>query len=214
MAEIIKSKGRNQLIGIKPKKVGIYSGTFDPVHKGHIGFALEAVKSAQLDVIYFMPDMIPHRKEGVTHYAHRLAMLKLALRPYPALRVLEVSDKQFTIARTLPKLKQLFPHDKLHMLMGTDVLEGLRSGHWPYSEKLLEAVKLVVGVRSDTEAVRAHQIIETVQPAATVVETSVPHVSSRAIRNALHAGQGHEDLLTSLKAYVDEHWLYTTVSSA
>lgn len=213
MSKIIKSKGRNQLVGQKPKKIGIYSGTFDPVHKGHIGFALEAIRTAGLDIIYFMPDMIPYRKEGVTHYAHRLAMLKLALRPYPNLRVLEVSDKQFTIAKTLPKLKRLFPHDQLHMLMGTDVVEGLRGGHWPYSERLLDAVTIVVGVRSDTEITRAHQLIESVQPSGIIVETSLPHVSSRAIRNALHAGKAHQDLLESLRAYITENWLYAAVPS-
>ncbi|MFZ1324063.1 MAG: adenylyltransferase/cytidyltransferase family protein [Candidatus Saccharimonadales bacterium] len=211
--KIIKSKGRNQLVGQRPKKIGIYSGTFDPVHKGHITFALEAAKQAGVEIVYFLPDLVPHRKEGVTHYAHRTAMLKLALRPYPALRVLELADKQFTITRTLPKLKRLFPHDELHLLMGTDVLQSLREGHWPHAERLLAEVRLVVGVRAQADLRRAQQILATIQPHGLAIETGRPAASSRAIRNALQDGKTHHELLESIKKYITENWLYVTVES-
>ena len=80
-------------------KVGIFSGTFDPVHAGHIAFALEAMESAGLDKVYFLPESMPRRKSGVTHYAHRLAMLELALKPYNKLSILELPDKQFSVVK-------------------------------------------------------------------------------------------------------------------
>jgi len=211
MSKIFKSKGRNQLIAQKPRKIGIYSGTFDPVHKGHIAFALEAAKAASLDFIYFLPDVVPYNKQGVTHYGHRVAMLKLALIPYQSLRVLELADKHFTIARTLPKLQRLFAHDELHLLLGSDVLDGLRDGHWPHSERLLSTVRLIAGVRSGNELMRAKQILATIQPHGLAIETDRPAASSRAIRLAIQDGQYHQESLDSLRAYIAKNWLYASV---
>ncbi len=211
MTKIIKSKGLNQLVGQKPRKIGIYSGTFDPVHKGHIGFALAAAKAASLDFIYFLPDVLPYHKTGVTHYGHRVAMLKLALIPHQSLRVVELSDKQFTIARTLPKLQRLFVHDELHLLLGSDVLESLRDGHWPNSERLLSTVRLITGVRSGHELERAKQILSTIQPHGIAIETNRPAASSQTIRNALQKGHNAPESLESIRQYINEHWLYISL---
>lgn len=213
-AHIIKSKGRNQVVREKPRSIGIFSGTFDPVHKGHVVFALEAAKAAELDFVYFLPDIIPHRKSGVTHYAHRVAMLKLALLPYPSLRVLELADKQFTVSRTLPKLKRLFDNDTIHLLIGTDVLESLRGGHWPHAARLLEEVTLVTGVRAGHEAARARQILDTIQTQGLVVETDRPAASSRAIRAAVSRGSEHQELFESLRGYITTNWLYASLEAA
>ncbi|MEI8338988.1 MAG: adenylyltransferase/cytidyltransferase family protein, partial [bacterium] len=83
-------------------RIGIFSGSFDPVHEGHIEFALQAIKVAKLDYLYFLPDIEPRHKSDVTHVAHRLEMLNLAIKPHPSLRVLELPDKKFSIATTLP----------------------------------------------------------------------------------------------------------------
>jgi len=214
MSNIIKSKGHSQLVGQKPRKVGIYSGTFDPVHKGHIAFALEAARAASLDYIYFLPDILPHSKTGVTHYGHRVAMLKLALLPYRSLRILELSDKKFTVAGTLPKLQKLMPHDELHLLLGSDVLESLRGGHWPNSERLLSAVRLIAGVRSGHELERAKQILATIQPHGLAVETERPTASSQKIRDAFRNGDHHQESLESLRAYIAENWLYVALPVA
>src|SRR5581483_3364510 len=88
------------------KRIGIYSGVFDPVHAGHIGFALQAVERAGLDKVYFLPERRPYHKQGVEHFGHRVAMLKRATRPHPALSVLELEDISFTVERTLPKLQK------------------------------------------------------------------------------------------------------------
>src|SRR6185295_10705588 len=102
------------------KRIGFFSGTFDPIHKGHIAFALQALEAAELDRVYFMPEAKPRRKEGMTHYGHRVAMLRLALRPHKNLKVLEVPDRQFSVQRTMPRLKTRFKNDQLFLLMGSD----------------------------------------------------------------------------------------------
>ncbi len=200
----------------KLSKIGIFSGTFDPVHAGHIAFALAAAEQAGLDTVYFMPEQQPRRKEGVTHYAHRLAMLKLALRPYKKLRILELPDRQFTVRSSWPRIKKQFKDSEVHLLIGSDMLRLLSStdaaSQWPGYKKFLHEVRLVVGVRDEIDASEASQLLATVQPGGVAVETDRPHVSSSAIRRALMQGKQHAELLGSLRSYIDEHWIYASIA--
>ena len=87
------------------KRIGIYAGAFDPVHKGHVSFALQAIELAGLDEVAFVPEPRPRNKAGVTHLSHRIAMLRLAVKGHPKLKILEVPDKQFLVATSLPRLR-------------------------------------------------------------------------------------------------------------
>ncbi|HEU5121705.1 MAG TPA: adenylyltransferase/cytidyltransferase family protein, partial [Candidatus Saccharimonadales bacterium] len=60
------------------RRIGIYSGTFDPVHYGHIAFAASAIRACNLDEVVFLPEPQPRYKAGVTDIAHRLALLTMA----------------------------------------------------------------------------------------------------------------------------------------
>jgi nicotinic acid mononucleotide adenylyltransferase len=74
----------------KQSRIGIYAGTFDPVHAGHVSFALHAMTVAQLDEVYFLPERLPRYKPGAAHFAHRVAMLKRAVKPHPDLQIIEL----------------------------------------------------------------------------------------------------------------------------
>ena len=65
------------------KRIGIFAGTFDPVHKGHISFALQAIEAAGLDEVVFLPEPRPRHKQSVTDQSHRIAMINLAIKAYP-----------------------------------------------------------------------------------------------------------------------------------
>lgn len=195
-------------------KIGVFSGTFDPVHAGHITFALTAAEQADLDKVYFLPEQVPRRKSGVTHYAHRVAMLKLALKPHQKLEILELPDKQFSMKNTLPRLNKKFETDELFMLIGTDMLRMLSSDEvatqWPGHKQLVDNFSLVVGVRSETEVAEASRMLDVLQNNGVVVETDRQHVSSRSIRGALMNGESHDELLKSLETYVRQNWLYVS----
>lgn len=196
-------------------KVGIFSGTFDPVHSGHIAFALSAAQSAGLDKVYFLPESLPRRKQGVTHYAHRMAMLDIALKPFPKLAILELPDKQFSVNKTLPKLKKLLADSELFILVGSDVLDLLASDQaetkWPGHQRLLESAKLIVGVREGGDVCKYEELMSVIQDEGIVVSTDKPHMSSRDIRRAIMQGKLDSGLLESLKKYVDMNWLYVSV---
>ena len=194
------------------KRIGIYSGTFDPVHAGHIAFALQALEMASLDRIYFLPERRPRYKPGVEHFAHRVAMLKQATVPYQQFYVLEAVDTAFTVKRTLPMLKQKFKRDQLVFLFGSDAVADLPN--WPYSAQLLSSSELVIAAREgkNTTDLQAAISAWTVQPQAAVMLTSfAPLVSSTIVREALRARQPAAGLLQSVARYSDHHWLYISV---
>ncbi|HEV2403760.1 MAG TPA: nicotinate-nicotinamide nucleotide adenylyltransferase [Candidatus Saccharimonadales bacterium] len=196
------------------KRIGIYSGAFDPVHVGHVGFALQAIKAARLDQVVFMPERSPRRKRGIEHYAHRVAMLQQAIAPYPKMSVLELADKQFTVHRTLPQLQKLFGA-QLVILLGSDVVSHLPN--WPYYEELLKICELAVGVRGDDSFDMVHTMIQSwsVRPQSLhLFQSYSPQVSSTTIREGLARGERAEGLLTSVKRYVVAEWLYISIVHA
>ena len=193
-------------------RIGIYAGTFNPVHSGHIAFALQAIEAAKLDVVYFMPERRPREKQTVEHFGHRMAMLTRATEPHTKLELLDLVDVNFSVTRTLPQLQQEFPDSQLVFLVGSDVAPSLPS--WPHIEQLLKQSELVVGVRAgdDMESLKANISSWELAPVAvTIFDSYAPHVSSRIIREALQKRQPTHGLLPSVQRYSDHHWLYVSV---
>ena len=190
-------------------RIGIFSGSFDPVHEGHIEFALQAIKAAKLDYLYFLPDIEPRHKSDVTHVAHRLEMLKLAIKPHPSLRVLELPDKKFSIATTLPRLNSHFKDDELFYVCGSDVLTYMQS--WPLIEGFLKSVGLIIGIREGQDPNTIKQALASL-PASPkemfIMKSPMPNMSSSQIRDDL----GHAGLLTSTAEYVDSNKLYRRIN--
>lgn len=197
-------------------RIGIFSGTFDPVHAGHISFALAAAEQAGLQKVYFLPEQKPRRKAGVTHYAHRVAMLRLALRPYEKLDILELPDRQFSVRSSWPRIKKRFARAEIHQLIGSDMLSLLVSAdavnQWPGYETYIKEVSLVVGVRDELDKQQADALLEQLQASGRSVETGNAHISSSTIRHALMQGTVHDELLRSLHTYVEQNWLYASIA--
>src|SRR5438046_2070169 len=127
------------------KRVGIYSGTFDPVHIGHVGFALQAIEAAQLDHVVFLPEQVPRGKVGVTDIAHRAAMLERTIAPYRQLSLRLLDDvPQFCVQGTLPALRQVFGSDELVLLLGSDVVKTF-TDRWANLEDLFANMALAIG---------------------------------------------------------------------
>jgi nicotinate-nucleotide adenylyltransferase len=195
----------------KLRRIGIYAGTFDPVHAGHLAFALQALAAAKLDKVYFLPERQPRGKRHVEHFGHRVSMLKRAVAPYPEFGVLELDDVKFGVARTWPRLQQRFDGRQLVFLFGSDILAGLQA--WPNVDRLLDGAELVIGLRRDDDRNSLHRLVEAwpAQPKALTMFTSyAPDVSSGRVRQALAKGQPAKGLLTSVERYSNRHWLYVS----
>jgi nicotinate-nucleotide adenylyltransferase len=196
----------------KTKRIGIYSGSFDPVHAGHLSFALQALEAAQLDAVYFLAERRPRSKQGVEHFGHRVAMLQRAVKPHRRLGVLELEDISFSVERTLPRLRKHFPKDQLVFLVGSDVITHMPD--WSNIAQLHKQSELVIGVRSASKLAEVQAEIAqwSVKPQAThVVESYAPAVSSRSIREALRRREYVPGLLRSVERYSDHNWLYISL---
>jgi len=197
----------------RPLRIGIYSGTFNPVHSGHVTFALQALQTANLDKVYFLPERRPRYKQNVEHYGHRIAMIRQALHLHPKLDVLETDDVSFTVTRTLPRLERRFTGAELVFLMGSDV--SIHMSSWPNIELLLERSELAIGLRAGTSwhDVRLRLSALPATPRAVhVVESYAPHVSSKKVRQGLRERRYVHGLLASVARYSNKNWLYVSLS--
>lgn len=206
------AKNAKPLYNKSMSRIGIYAGTFDPVHAGHITFALQAMQAADLDKVYFLPERRPRGKQHVEHFGHRVAMLKRAAAPYPQFEVLEMVDVSFSITRTLPQLRTRFKDSELVFLFGSDILPRLQG--WPQADQLLKNNELVIGLRKQDNREELHKIVEAwpVPPKAlTMFMSYAPNVSSGRVREALRRHRPAPGLLTSVERYSDRHWLYVSL---
>lgn len=131
------------------KPIGIFGGTFDPIHYGHLRTAIELQQILDLSEIRFVPCQTPVHKETVFASAeHRLNMLKLALQSTPDFVVdpREVyRDTPSYMIETLQSLKQEFPDTPLLLIMGSDAFSQLPTWHeW---QSLIDYCHLLVVLR-------------------------------------------------------------------
>lgn len=132
------------------KKIGIYSGVFDPIHRGHISFAQKAIKELGLDKVYFLVEPKPRHKKNSSDIRHRLNMAWLALREHKDLELLQLDHPTFSVAETLPWLENKFEDAKLHLLIGTDLFETIHT--WRGFDQLKDRVNFVVGQREGQDS--------------------------------------------------------------
>jgi nicotinate-nucleotide adenylyltransferase len=131
-------------------RVGIFGGTFDPIHFGHLIVAEQAREQARLDAVWFIPaPRPPHKDEGrLTRFEQRVEMLELALAGNPAFQVDELEKERtgpsYTVD-TLAELRHRHPGDEFFLLAGSDTVRDLHLWYQPV--RLLELVGLVVMAR-------------------------------------------------------------------
>lgn len=150
-------------------RIGIYGGTFNPPHRGHIQAARQAVELLHLDRLLFVPDGCPPHKtmpEGSPPAWERLDLVRLAAQSVPKAEVSDLElrrDGKSYTADTLELLHQSYPHDQLFLLMGTDML--LTFPQWNKPEKICRFATLAVMLRDREEP----QLQERLQAQAQVI---------------------------------------------
>lgn len=194
------------------QRIGIYAGVFDPVHSGHISFALHSLDGANLDEVYFLPERKPLHKPGAEHYGHRVAMLRQAIKPYDRLALAEVVERQFSVKKTLLRLEKTFSGNVLVFLMGADVF--VRIPEWDDVDILAQKVEFVVSVRSQDELRAVLTTITGLRiPSSSIqiIDSPRPEVSSTKMRYAIRRNKYVEGMLASVAKYAKREWLYASV---
>ena len=108
-------------------RIGIFGGTFDPIHYGHLKMVSEVKEKWDLDKIWFTPVKIsPHKLDAPpTPVHHRVEMLKIALQEYPQFEICEVETNRegpsYTID-TINELQESYPEHEFYLIMSDEVL--------------------------------------------------------------------------------------------
>ena len=133
--------------------IGVFGGTFDPVHFGHLRTAYELLVRLELAEVRFVPCAVaPHRRQPITDSATRVRMLEAAIADVPEFvidtRELERAGPSYTVD-TLESLRTEYPDEALCLLLGMDAFLGLPGWHeW---ERLLDLAHIVVANRPRLE---------------------------------------------------------------
>ncbi len=146
--------------------IGIFGGTFDPVHYGHLRAALEAMEILRLQDFRLLPaGTPPHRANTFASADHRLAMLKLALSRYPELQVdvreIRREGSSFMVD-TLGEIRQEEGDAPILMMIGQDAANVL--DQWHEWHRLFDLAHLVIMRRPESKHIYSGALFEQVQP--------------------------------------------------
>ena len=129
-------------------RIGIFGGTFNPIHIGHLAIAQMAQEQMHLDRVIFVPSNIPPHKKGpyILPALHRYRMVRLAIRGNSSFAIsdfeIKRGKKSYTID-TIGYFKKRFPPmAKLFFIVGADTLPHLKD--WRYIEDVVKIVKFIV----------------------------------------------------------------------
>lgn len=189
-------------------RLGVFGGSFDPVHYGHLILAENSREAARLDLVLFVPAPRPPHKldREQTPFFRRVEMLELAIAGHPAFQVSQIEKDRpgpsFTVD-TLTQLQAERPEAELFLLLGSDSLQDFPL--WYQPERIAELATLVVTLRPGAEK-------PTNLPTHfRVLWVDAPRIdiSSTDIRNRVRTGRTIRYLLPrAVECYIETHRLY------
>ena len=135
---------------MSPHRIGVFGGTFDPIHFGHLELAEQAIKEVKLSKLLFIPAAKPPHKNGIiTPIEHRIAMLELVCKGskhFSCSRIEAELPKPSYTVDTLVELIKRYPDDaELYFIIGGDAFLDLMT--WKSYTKILSMVQIVVSPR-------------------------------------------------------------------
>ena len=202
-------------------KIGIYGGTFNPPHTGHLHAAKQAVQILGLDKLLLIPDRIAPHKEipaGSPTPEQRLQMLRIAAAGEPKMEVSDIELKREGASYsylTVEALCEIYPDAELFLLMGTDMF--LSFDTWMHSERITQNATLAVmyrGEKGERAAIEAQKARFEAQGARIeLVENQILSISSTQLRRLLAFRCANEFLPAGVGDYIHENNLYDTAAN-
>ena len=199
-------------------RLGLFGGSFDPVHYGHLLLAECCREACRLDQVHFLPAAHPpHKQEReLTAAEHRVAMLELAIAGHPAFSVSRFEIDRGGVSYTVDTLRHYhteYPGSELFLLLGADMLLDLP--HWHEARQVCELAIPVVAGRPGPGAPNFACLGQIASPEQIAAfrghQVSMPQVgaSSSEIRRRIAAGLGIRYWTPrAVEVYIEEHGLY------
>ncbi|RFN59297.1 nicotinate (nicotinamide) nucleotide adenylyltransferase [Marixanthomonas ophiurae] len=194
---------------ISAKKIGLYFGTFNPIHVGHLIIANHLVENSDLDEIWLV--VTPHnphkKKKTLLEDHHRLAMVRIALEEYPKLKAsnieFDLPQPNYT-TNTLAHLEEKYPEKIFSLIMGEDNLKSLHK--WKNYEVILDRYSIYVYPRISEGTIETQF---TDHPKITKVDAPIMELSSTFIRKGIQSGINIRPMLPhTVWKYLDEMNFY------
>lgn len=168
------------------KKLGIFAGTFDPVHLGHSAFVEQSIAEHDLDKVLVIVEKTPRFKTCIAAYTHRKKMVELAFAGNQKVAIYESRSEDFPITESLPTIRAEYSKARLFLLIGEDVAKHIDM--WQNAEDLLKDVQRIIGKRGGHEQHGS--------------------VSSLKIRNILREQARSHELDRQVQHYIVQNKLY------
>ncbi len=190
-------------------KIGLYFGTFNPIHVGHLIIANHMAEHADLDQVWMV--VTPHnplkKKSTLLDDYHRLQMVHLATEDFPKLKPSDIEFKltqpNYTI-NTLVHLEEKYPSHDFCLIMGEDNLKSLHK--WKNYEAILAHHEIYVYPRISKDA--ENSTFEN-HPKIHMIDAPVVEISSTFIRNNIKKGKNVQPLLPpKVWDYIDHNNFY------
>ncbi len=200
--------------GTDGMRLGIYGGTFDPIHYGHLLLAERCREELQLDEVWFIPAGTPPHKQGrvTTPARARADMVEFAVSGFPEFKVsrmeMERGGPSYTV-QTLELLRTADPSRELFLLMGADSIAELAT--WKDPARILELSQVVAVNRAGEvpNLLSVHALLEQTDRSVQIVDMPAMGVSASEIRTRVAHGQSIRFLTPRpVEMYIRQHKLY------
>ena len=195
-------------------RIGLFGGTFDPPHNGHINLILSLQEAHHLDAVLVIPARTNPLKPPVVPFEHRLVMAHLAFDTVPGCTVLDVEARKNGPSYTIDTIEWLMEHHKAFataerfLLLGADAAASLPK--WRHLDRILTFVRPLIAARSLPPKDPIHPMCELFPEAkARWTETALLDISSTDIRVRIHQGLYVDHLVPGgVMRYIRESELY------
>jgi len=174
------------------RKIGIYGGSFNPVHNGHVNLAQNYIKFLELDLLLLIPTKNPPHKTGdnLASGEDRLNMLKLAFKDVSNIEICDIelnaNETNYTIL-TLEKLIRIYPGCEFYLIVGGDMF--LSFDTWREYERILSICKVCAAPRHVGEIEDINKFRIKIDPTGSktiILNENVMDISSTQVRNCVH----------------------------
>ena len=214
MSSVVKTA---RMSGISTERVGVFGGSFDPVHLGHLTIAQDAVEQLELNRLIFVPAAVPPHKQGHTlaEGRHRLTMLQMATEGNLSFEVSDMELQRGGVSYTFDTMTHIqadHSSAELFFIVGLDSLVELHL--WRNIEQLLELCTLVPFARGGEDPERVAEQIQLSKPwkeklLERMIRIHEIEISASDIRMRLAEGLSIRYLVPpEVEMYIAEHGLY------
>lgn len=197
-------------------RIGVFGGTFDPIHFGHLVLAEQCHEQCELDEVWFVPASRPPHKQGVfvSDAKHRCEMVELAIAGRSCFKISRIEidrdGPSFTV-ETLEQIRSANHSAELFLLVGADSLRDMP--YWRSPQRILELANIIAVNRGDTTADDFQKMVAAFgsQGLSRIKTIQMPGITISAsdLRQRISHGRSIRYLLPrAVEAYIAQHRLY------